>query len=1116
MTDMECGGRATALCFAPRKRRRGRRTPYKTVLAALLSLALAVTAAATPRTWTGAVSSNWSEGANWTPVGTPVNGDALTFGCNAQPFPPTNNDLPAGTTLSGLTLLCSVSLNGNPITLTGSVFTQAFIPHINLPVTVGGPLEITTGTPDLRFRNTFDVNGQTVRFGALGFEGPVNGTGTLEGGAGFSAAGTFSGSFLGSAYMRGGSLPNASFQGGVTGYGTVGPVTVPAGWRLVPGQSSSPLPVGTLRTGPLSLSGGTFAVGVNGDGTSSQLITTGSVSLAGPLSLELGTGAPLPGHAYTIIDNDGADPVAGTFTGLPEGSAVTAGVTTFIVSYHGGDGNDVTLTVASGTKAWTGAVNGLWSNPLNWSPPIVPAAGDSLLFPSNPTTWAMTNDLPPAVYGAMEYRCFCTIGGNLIELGGDLSTIYELTFDAPLRLATDIKLRNPVNLWWTTINGRLDMNGHTLELQWTAVNGPVDGTGLLTGQHMLFRGGGTFTGTITGASQIDGVFPNANVTGPYAVAGTIAELDLIEWGLTYLGNYRPGVAALQTKSVRLDQGSLALDVSASGTSDRITASGIVTLGAALQLNLIGVPAIGQTYTIIDNDGGDPVIGTFSGLPERATFTIGGRTLRISYRGGDGNDVTLRVIDPAAGPVATTVTTRSLRNPAPAGESVPLEVRVDAGAEVPTGTVSVIEDGDVLVEQALAGGRATVLVPGLATGEHHLLVSYAGSDDFLPASDAFIQVVRPPVLSVAGTSIYEGKGGTARARLLVRLSAPSPDPVTVAWTTQDGRALAGEDYEQASGTLTFAPGQTVQRAEITILGDTVPEEDEAFRVVLSDAVNATVEDAPAQVTIVNDDITYSAATYEYADAGGRPLEMDVYTPIGGSGPFSLIVWVAGRFSYDPNEDISSILRETVRGFIVAVPRYRSAAEAPFPAQAADLHAALHWLDSNAARLRADGTVILWGRGAGGHLAALVGMTDRVALVVDWSGASDLAALQEDADAASCYASFDAASPVGQLLGCDPQLCDEAARAASPLAHVTHDTSPFLIMHGGSDCTTPPAQSRRLHEALLAAHVESTLKILDGVSAFSPYWTSPEAYDTVDALIDALLNASAPPPPTPARQ
>ena len=51
------------------------------------------------------------------------------------------------------------------------------------------------------------------------------------------------------------------------------------------------------------------------------------------------------GMVLTLISNTSADPISGTFSNLPDGSIVTIKGNTFLVSYSGGDGNDLTLTV---------------------------------------------------------------------------------------------------------------------------------------------------------------------------------------------------------------------------------------------------------------------------------------------------------------------------------------------------------------------------------------------------------------------------------------------------------------------------------------------------------------------------------------------------------------------------------------------------------------------------------------------------------------------------------------------------------------------------------------------------------------------------------------------------
>jgi hypothetical protein len=75
--------------------------------------------------------------------------------------------------------------------------------------------------------------------------------------------------------------------------------------------------------------------------------------------------------------------------------------------------------------------------------------------------------------------------------------------------------------------------------------------------------------------------------------------------------------------------------------DQINVTGTVNLtGANLNVTLGFVANVGATFTIINNDGADAVIGTFAGLAQGATIVVGGETFQINYGGGTGNDVTL--------------------------------------------------------------------------------------------------------------------------------------------------------------------------------------------------------------------------------------------------------------------------------------------------------------------------------------------------------------------------------------------------------------------------------------------------------------------------------------------
>ncbi len=113
-------------------------------------------------------------------------------------------------------------------------------------------------------------------------------------------------------------------------------------------------------------------------------------------------------------------------------------------------------------------------------------------------------------------------------------------------------------------------------------------------------------------------------------------------------------------------------------------------------------------------------------------------------------------------------------------------------------------------------------------------------------------VQLPTLTISNATINEGNSGTTQLDLTVTLSAASATPVSVAYTTANGTATAGEDYAAASGTITFDPGQTTQQITIGILGDTTVETNETFTVTLTNPSAATIATATATTTITNDD------------------------------------------------------------------------------------------------------------------------------------------------------------------------------------------------------------------------------------------------------------------------
>lgn len=116
----------------------------------------------------------------------------------------------------------------------------------------------------------------------------------------------------------------------------------------------------------------------------------------------------------------------------------------------------------------------------------------------------------------------------------------------------------------------------------------------------------------------------------------------------------------------------------------------------------------------------------------------------------------------------------------------------------------------------------------------------------------VVVVTPPTVSIGNASKTEGNSGTANMSFTATLSKAATVPVTVDYATSNGTATAGSDYVAGSGTVTFAAGQTSQTVNVGIIGDTVVEPDETFNVTLSNPTGATIAQAVATGTILNDD------------------------------------------------------------------------------------------------------------------------------------------------------------------------------------------------------------------------------------------------------------------------
>jgi len=110
------------------------------------------------------------------------------------------------------------------------------------------------------------------------------------------------------------------------------------------------------------------------------------------------------------------------------------------------------------------------------------------------------------------------------------------------------------------------------------------------------------------------------------------------------------------------------------------------------------------------------------------------------------------------------------------------------------------------------------------------------------------------ISISDASVTEGKRGIKYLEFTVSLAAAYSATVTVQYATQDGTATAWFDYVPASGTLTFAAGETTQTVRVAIHGDSTIESDESFQLLLSNpSGNAVISDPLGVGLILNDDL-----------------------------------------------------------------------------------------------------------------------------------------------------------------------------------------------------------------------------------------------------------------------
>ncbi|MDX6279616.1 MAG: hypothetical protein QOH03_687, partial [Kribbellaceae bacterium] len=248
-------------------------------------------------------------------------------------------------------------------------------------------------------------------------------------------------------------------------------------------------------------------------------------------------------------------------------------------------------------------------------------------------------------------------GAATTRLTGSLSYTGKTTISQGVLAVTGGSLKSSTAVALTKAGARLDLT--------SAGNQTLRNLTMLGGTTVM--AGGDSTVTLTQASTLAGTFKGGKLLNTGVLGGSFS----VNGDFTQTGSGR-------------------LTTRADGKPLNVT--GTVSLAGALAAAPGAKPdRSAQEITIIDNSGSDQVAGTFTGLAEGAEVPVGGTKYAITYRGGDGNDVTLKPVKVNA---AVAVPNR------PAAENTPQATTTPAG------------NSSVLRIASLATAAGAILVLGL--------------------------------------------------------------------------------------------------------------------------------------------------------------------------------------------------------------------------------------------------------------------------------------------------------------------------------------------------------------------------------------------------------------------
>jgi acetyl esterase/lipase len=231
---------------------------------------------------------------------------------------------------------------------------------------------------------------------------------------------------------------------------------------------------------------------------------------------------------------------------------------------------------------------------------------------------------------------------------------------------------------------------------------------------------------------------------------------------------------------------------------------------------------------------------------------------------------------------------------------------------------------------------------------------------------------------------------------------------------------------------------------------------------------------------------------YAEVDGQRLRLDLYLPTETKTP-PLVVWVHGGAWRSGSKADMPLVELVKSGWAVASIDYRLSPIARFPAQVHDCKAAIRFLRASQEKYGIHANAIaVAGSSAGGHLAALVGVTNNhkdlegtvgehheqsssVQAIVDYYGPTNFLTILAQSTPHGLSVRVPA---LELLLGEQPDKQPELARLASPVFHVDPQDPPLLLIHGDQDPQVPINQAHEFHGKYKALKLPVQFEVVHG--------------------------------------